>query len=225
MSNSFGLSHIWVQGDWVTRGTMLVLLFMSVLSWTVIIVKACSLWVHRQYACKTDAFWQSSQVNQGLAQLGRRSPFYLLVESGVKATEPDVASQTHLTQAIALPDWVERCLRNTMDKSVHHLQSYMVVLASIGATAPFIGLFGTVWGIYHALLKIGMTGQATMDQIAGPVGETLIMTALGLVVAIPAVLGYNALLRGNKLIIAQLNHFANDLHIYLTSVINQRAKS
>jgi biopolymer transport protein ExbB len=111
-------------------------------------------------------------------------------------------------------EWLTRSLRNSIDESTARLQSGLAVLASVGSTAPFVGLFGTVWGIYHALLAISVAGQATIDKVAGPIGEALIMTALGLAVAIPAVLGYNALVRGNKGVLGKLNRFAHDLHAY-----------
>ena len=114
-------------------------------------------------------------------------------------------------------DWVTRCLRNSVDDSTARMQAGLAILASAGSTAPFVGLFGTVWGIYHALMSIGLAGQATIDKVAGPIGEALIMTALGLAVAIPAVLGYNALVRANKGVIARLNRFAHDLHAYFVT--------
>jgi len=117
-----------------------------------------------------------------------------------------------LAQQLDVSDWVTRCLQRAIDEATAHLQSGLAVLASVGSTAPFVGLFGTVWGIYHALVQIGAAGQASIDQVAGPIGEALIMTALGLAVAIPAVLGYNALVRGNKQVIGRLNRFAHDLH-------------
>ena len=110
-----------------------------------------------------------------------------------------------------------RHLQNVIDEKVASLQSGMAVLASVGSTAPFVGLFGTVWGIYHALMQIGMAGQATIDKVAGPIGEALIMTALGLAVAIPAVLGYNALVRGNKYVVGRMHRFAHDLHALLVT--------
>ena len=127
-------------------------------------------------------------------------------------------------------DWVTRTLRNTLDEFTARLQSGLAILASVGSTAPFVGLFGTVWGIYHALLAIGDAGQASIDKVAGPIGESLIMTALGLAVAIPAVLGYNALVRGNKGVLHKLNRFAHDLHAYfvtgarVTTTVGSNAK-
>jgi biopolymer transport protein ExbB len=112
---------------------------------------------------------------------------------------------------------VTRCLRNGIDEFTARLQSGLAILASVGSTAPFIGLFGTVWGIYHALVAIGTSGQASIDKVAGPIGEALIMTAFGLAVAIPAVLGYNALVRGNKGMLNGLNSFAHDLHAYFVT--------
>ncbi|MEN9986107.1 MAG: hypothetical protein RI925_1609, partial [Pseudomonadota bacterium] len=114
-----------------------------------------------------------------------------------------------------LSDWLMSCLRQSLDDSASRLQGGLSILASVGSTAPFIGLFGTVWGIYHALISISASGQASIDKVAGPVGESLVMTAMGLAVAIPAVLGYNALVRGNKGVMGKLKHFAHDLHAYL----------
>jgi biopolymer transport protein ExbB len=118
---------------------------------------------------------------------------------------------------MGVSDWLTRSLRNSIDESTARLQSGLAVLASVGSTAPFVGLFGTVWGIYHALITISSAGQASIDKVAGPIGEALIMTALGLAVAIPAVLGYNALVRGNKSVLMKLNRFAHDLHAYFVT--------
>jgi len=134
------------------------------------------------------------------------------------------ASQPELRQELDKSDWVTRSLQNTIDDATADLQSGMAILASVGSTSPFVGLFGTVWGIYHALMQIGMAGQATIDKVAGPIGEALIMTALGLAVAIPAVLGYNALVRGNKSVITRMNRFAHDLHALLMTGSRVKAK-
>ena len=116
-----------------------------------------------------------------------------------------------------MSDWVTRCLRNGINEFTARMQSGLAILASVGSTAPFVGLFGTVWGIYHALIVIGTTGQASIDKVAGPIGEALIMTAFGLAVAIPAVLGYNAIVRGNKGVLGALNSFAHDLHAFFVT--------
>ncbi len=140
--------------------------------------------------------------------------FHTLAQAGREAPEHHQAAQKQLHDRLDVSDWITRSLRNTIDDHASRLQNGLAILASIGSTAPFVGLFGTVWGIYHALVSIGMNGSASIETVAGPIGETLIMTGLGLAVAIPAVLGYNALLRGNKFIMARLNRFAHDLHAY-----------
>ena len=155
----------------------------------------------------------------GVTQLGTQAgnPFVQLAIAGREATAHHRHTQTQLHDTLDISDWISRTLRNSIDDSTARFQSGLAVLASVGSTAPFVGLFGTVWGIYHALMGIGVSGQATLDQVAGPIGESLIMTALGLAVAIPAVLGYNALVRGNKSILTKLNRFAHDLHSYFVT--------
>jgi biopolymer transport protein ExbB len=171
----------------------------------------------------TESFWHAKDVAAGLHALGGEgdNPFLALALEGQKAAahlQPDAANkQPELHESFDFSDWVTRSLRNSVDDSTAHMQSGLAILASAGSTAPFVGLFGTVWGIYHALMAIGMAGQATIDKVAGPIGEALIMTALGLAVAIPAVLGYNALVRANKKVIAKLNRFAHDLHAYFVT--------
>jgi biopolymer transport protein ExbB len=145
------------------------------------------------------------------------NPYGDLAHSAKEAMQhhsQQAGARSELNQTINASDWLTRCLKISIDKSVGGLQQGLTFLASTGATAPFIGLFGTVWGIYHALVGIGTSGTATIDQVAGPIGEALIMTALGLAVAIPAVLGYNAISRINKVLIAELNRFGNDLYAY-----------
>ena len=216
MPPSFGLSNIWTQGDAVTRLILLALLSMSVISWVVIVLKAQGVWRHKQSALGSEQFWHTASLAEGLSVLSQRpgNLFHTLARVGQEATEHHQAAQKQLHDRLDISDWVTRSLRNCIDDNTSRLQNGLAILASIGSTAPFVGLFGTVWGIYHALVSIGATGNASIDAVAGPVGETLIMTALGLAVAIPAVLGYNALVRGNKFIIARMNRFAHDLHAY-----------
>jgi biopolymer transport protein ExbB len=216
MPTSSGLSHIWTQGDGVTRLILLALVAMSVLSWIVIVLKALDVWRHKQCALGSEQFWHTTSLAEGLAVLSQRpgNLFHTLAQVGQEATEHHQAAQKQLHDRLDLSEWVTRSLRNTIDDHTSHLQNSLAVLASIGSTAPFVGLFGTVWGIYHALVSIGVNGNASIDAVAGPIGETLVMTALGLAVAIPAVLGYNALVRGNKFIIARMSRFAHDLHAY-----------
>ena len=219
MNTQFGLANIWSQGDIVTKSVAVLLLLMSLASWMVIIIKTLDLIKYKKIARAAEAFWHSEDFDTGLARLGAdpANPFRQLALEGREATLHHRDTKAQLHSALDMSDWVTRTLRNALDEFTSKLQSGLAVLASVGSTAPFIGLFGTVWGIYHALLSIGMAGQATIDKVAGPVGESLIMTALGLAVAIPAVLGYNALVRGNKGVLHKLNRFAHDLHAYFVT--------
>ena len=219
MPSSFGFSNIWLQGDWVTRSILLLLLGMSVASWVVIVIKALDTWRHKENALNSEQFWHCTSLAEGLSVLSQRpnNLFHHLALTGQEATEHHQAAQKQLHDRLDISDWLTRSLRNGIDDHTSHLQNWLSILASIGSTAPFVGLFGTVWGIYHALVNIGTTGNVGIDAVAGPIGETLIMTALGLAVAIPAVLGYNALVRGNKFIIARMNRFAHDLHAYFVT--------
>ena len=219
MNNEFGLLHVWAQGDWVTRGVFGALLLMSLASWVVIVLKAIGLMRTKGQAARVEGFWHSSDIAEGLAKLGagEANPFRELAIEGREAAAHHRATQAQLHDSLDVSDWISRALRNSIDSTTGKLQAGLAILASVGSTAPFVGLFGTVWGIYHALMKIGAAGQASIDQVAGPIGEALIMTALGLAVAIPAVLGYNALVRGNKHILGRLRRFAHDLHAYFVT--------
>ena len=219
MNSQFGLANVWAQGDIVTKSVAVLLLLMSLASWMVIIIKTLDLIKYKKIARTSEAFWHSEDFDSGLARLGAdpANPFRQLALEGLEATLHHRDTKAQLHNALDMSDWVTRTLRNALDEFKSKLQSGLAILASVGSTAPFIGLFGTVWGIYHALLSIGMAGQATIDKVAGPIGESLIMTALGLAVAIPAVLGYNALVRGNKGVLQKLNRFAHDLHAYFVT--------
>lgn len=215
---SFNLAHIWAQGDLVTHGVALLLLAMSLASWTVILVKGLALLRQRRMAASALSFWHATSLSAGEATLqpaGPDNPYLQLVQRGTDATAHHAEHREELHGVLELNDWLASSLRQTMEKSNQRQQSGLSILASVGSASPFIGLFGTVWGIYHALASIGASGQASLDKVAGPVGESLVMTALGLAVAIPAVLGYNALVRGQKALATPLKHFAHDLHAYL----------
>ena len=221
---NYGIAHVWAQGDFVTRGIALALVIMSVLSWTVIVVKAWNVVRLKRLTKNAErAFWHSDDFADGIKKLGSHSsspadnPYLALALSGQEAADHHHQTQPHLHDRMDVSDWITRCLKDTMDEGVGRMQSGLAILASIGSTSPFVGLFGTVWGIYHALLTIGATGQTSIDQVAGPVGESLIMTAFGLFVAIPAVLGYNALTRSNKSIVTKLNRFAHGLHAFFVT--------
>ena len=219
MDSQFGIAHVWAQGDFVTKAVAVILIAMSLASWIVIIIKALDVMRFKKYARHAQDFWHSADFAAGLDKLGKQTdnPFRQLALEGREATAHHRKTADHLHDSLDISDWVTRCLRNGIDEFTARAQSGLAVLASVGSTAPFIGLFGTVWGIYHALVAIGTSGQSTIDKVAGPIGEALIMTALGLAVAIPAVLGYNALVRGNKSILNGLNSFAHDLHAYFVT--------
>ncbi len=221
---SFGLAHLWAQGDGIIRGIAILLLLMSVVSWVIILVKALELRQQRARARRVEAFWHASDFAEGLDRLGREpdNPFRLLASHGRDAAahvqgQDGTPRAPQLHDQLDLSEWVQRALRHAVDDIVARLQSGLWVLASVGSTAPFVGLFGTVWSIYHALVSIGASGSAGLDQVAGPIGEALIMTALGLAVAIPAVLGYNALVRGHKALVHRINRFAHELHAYFVT--------
>lgn len=216
MDSQFGLLHVWSQGDVVTRATFAALIAMSVLSWIVILIKALDVMRAKRQAARVEGFWHSSDMAEGLSKLGANggNPFRDLALEGREAAAHHRATQAQLHDTLDVSDWISRALHSSIDNTSARLQAGLAILASVGSTAPFVGLFGTVWGIYHALMRISSAGQASIDQVAGPIGEALIMTALGLAVAIPAVLGYNALVRGNKTILARLGRFAHDLHAY-----------
>ncbi|MEO7940820.1 MAG: MotA/TolQ/ExbB proton channel family protein [Burkholderiaceae bacterium] len=219
MDSNYGLINLWQQGDVITRSVVVLLFIMSLSTWTVMAVKAISVFRVKRMASHAEQFWHSTDLAQGLDNLGptRDNPFRLLAEEGRDAIAHHSNTRVQLHDTLDISDWVTRCLHNAVDDTQARLQSGLAVLASVGSTAPFVGLFGTVWGIYHALMGISASGQASIDQVSGPIGEALIMTALGLAVAIPAVLGYNALVRGNKMVASKLNRFAHDLHAYFVT--------
>jgi biopolymer transport protein ExbB len=216
--NEYGLAHVWAQGDIVTRLTAILMLLMSLTSWSIMVAK---LWQQRQMrklAAEAKRFWHCRSIDEGLDVLtptASLNPWRSLVLQGRDAALHHARSRHELQGTINLSDWLTSCLRATLEDIANHRQRGLPVLASIGSTAPFIGLFGTVWGIYHALIAISAAGAASIDKVAGPVGESLIMTALGLFVAIPAVLAYNAFVRSNRVAMSQLNRFAQDLHACL----------
>ena len=215
-SNPYGFAALWAQGDVITRGIASLLLVMSVLSWYIIVTRSWRLLQNRRRVQGALAFWHARTIGEGMQCLdgGRDNPFRLLAEEGAAAVEHHRSNQADLHGQLSLSDWLISCLKGAIEEATESMQRGLSILASVGSTAPFVGLFGTVWGIYHALVNIGVSGQAGIDKIAGPVGEALIMTACGLAVAIPAVLAYNALIRGNRAVVGKLNRFAHDLHAY-----------
>lgn len=218
---TYGVAHVWAQGDFVTRAIAIALLTMSLLSWTVMVVKGWNAMRLRRLTRHAERdFWHSDDLASGIEKLSESSkaahdnPFLALALSGQEAADHHKRTRPHLHDQLDVSEWISRCLKDTVDNRVAQLQSGLGVLASIGSTAPFVGLLGTVWGIHRALLAIGASGATSIDQIAGPIGEALVMTAFGLVVAIPAVLGYNALTRSNKAVVGGLRRFTHGLHAY-----------
>lgn len=219
MNEKLGIIHMWIEGGPVIQFTALVLLLMSIISWVVLIYKVLMVNRLKKQSQVAKKFWQSASFKDGVKGLDEQSQssikiFKNLVDVGQSTIVNHRDMEKQFDQNYGLGDLISERLQNSIDEAEEKLDSGLAVLASIGSTAPFVGLFGTVWGIYHALLSIGEMGQVSIDKVAGPVGEALIMTAFGLGVAIPAVLGYNALVRGNKRILRRLNRFAQDLHSY-----------
>ena len=212
--NHFSLERYWSQGDPVSHAVAWLLLLMSLASWVLILSKTWSAWRIRRSARGIDAFWAAPGIADGLALLKLADPervYAPLAEQGAAHLAPAAAS---LGADMAPGERLTRVLRTAVQRSTQRLESGLTMLASIGATAPFVGLLGTVWGIYHALAAVSAAGIVQIDKVAGPVGEALIMTGFGLVVAIPAVLAYNGLNRVNRLTLAELDAFAYDLHAF-----------
>lgn len=195
------------------------LLIMSVASWYFIVVKSWRYWRLSRAVKRYQAdFWAAPNVSQALQMRAKVSPAYEMAHAAINAaTHHQTHAASNLADACSYEEFVARSMRRSLNNTATSLESGLSVLASVGSVAPFIGLFGTVWGIYHALAAISASGQATLDKVAGPVGEALIMTAIGLAVAIPAVLAYNAFVKANRGIIGQLDSFGQDLHVLLTT--------
>jgi biopolymer transport protein ExbB len=219
MNQTLGFAHYWSQGDAVTHAVAYVLLLMSILSWYYIFSKSWSSWRIRRSAGALDHFWKAPTLTDAVAVLRNadgENVYAPLAAQGAEAANVS-AQPGSLNAAIDPGELITRTLRREINRVSARLESGLTLLASVGSTAPFVGLFGTVWGIYHALVAVSAAGTVQIDKVAGPVGEALIMTALGLVVAIPAVLAYNAFTRVNRVTLAELDAFAHDLHAYLTT--------
>jgi biopolymer transport protein ExbB len=214
VENPFGIQAVWA-GGFVPRATLVILSLMSMGSWYIIITKLLDQMKIMKQSKETSAkFWKANSIAAGSASLKEGSPFRFIAESGTKATQHHDGA---LLEQIDLSTWVTMSIQRAVEKVQSRLQDGLSFLATVGSTAPFIGLFGTVWGIYGALTNIGMTGNASIDKVAGPVGEALIMTAFGLFVAVPAVLGYNWLVRRNKSAMEDVRSFSADVHSVLIS--------
>ena len=214
IDNPYGLEALWKGSDAVAKTVLVLLLIMSMGSWYIIVVKFIEQTkIGRQAKLAEKGFWNAGSVRSGADALEAASPFRFIAEAGIDATK----KHDGLHGAIDLNTWITTSIQRAMERVQSRLQDGLAFLATVGSTAPFVGLFGTVWGIYHALTAIGVAGQASIDKVAGPVGEALIMTAIGLAVAVPAVLGYNWLVRRNKAAMDDVRAFGNDLHSVLLS--------
>jgi biopolymer transport protein ExbB len=222
VDNPYGLEALWKGGDIVAKVTLAILAIMSMGSWYIIITK-----VYEQFRMRLQAraaeksFWNAPTVRQGAEKLTEGSPYRFIAESGLEAS----TKHTGLLGNVDLNTWISMSIQRAIDNVQSRTQDGLAFLATVGSTAPFVGLFGTVWGIYHALTAIGIAGQASIDKVAGPVGEALIMTAFGLAVAVPAVLGYNWLVRRNKAAMDMVRGFAADLHAVLLSAPKTPARA
>ena len=219
-SKSYGVASFLAQTDVVGISVLFILLVMSVASWYLIVLKTVrGRQLRNQVRDFLEGFWSAPSIDVVALQLSQRTqqnPFARVAAQGIEASRHYRKSATAgLADAGGQAEFLTRAIRRAITRETAAIESGLTVLASVGSTAPFVGLFGTVWGIYHALIGIGMSGSATLDAVAGPVGEALIMTATGLAVAIPAVLAYNAFTRGNRVVLAELDGFAHDLHAFL----------
>ncbi|MES1990991.1 MAG: MotA/TolQ/ExbB proton channel family protein [Pseudomonadota bacterium] len=210
-ANPYGLGALWAQGDNVAKGTLMILGFMSMGTWYFLITKLIEQRRQfRQFNRVIKLFVPTETLRDGIAALPRNNTYRGIAEGGEEAV---VQFSKGLSSEVTLSDWTMAALHRAVDTLTSKLQGGLAFLATVGSTAPFVGLFGTVWGIYHALVAIGVSGQASIDKVAGPVGESLIMTAIGLAVAVPAVLGYNLLTRRNKAITGCARRFATEVHL------------
>ena len=213
--SAFSIARYWEQGDAISHAVAYLLLAMSLVSWFFILSKAFSLWRVRRAAPALDAFWAAPTLKDGIALLTLADAEEVYAPLPTYGLAQLAGAQT-LAGEMSRDEQVVRVLRQQITRATHRIESGLTVLASVGATAPFVGLLGTVWGIYHALANVSAAGIVQIDKVAGPVGEALIMTGFGLVVAIPAVLAYNAFNRLNRVTLAELDGFAHDLHSYFT---------
>jgi biopolymer transport protein ExbB len=211
--NPYGLGALWAGGDLIARSVLILLAIMSLASWYVMLTK---LWdqskLKKSARVVEKQFWTAPSIKDGVDRLKKGDDFRGIAEDGLRAASHH---DGRLTDRIDLHEWITMSLQRAVEQVNSKLHNGLGLLATVGSVAPFVGLFGTVWGILNALVNIGVAGQASIDKVAGPVGEALIMTAIGLAVAVPAVMGYNWLLGRNKVLQDALRNFASDLHAFL----------
>ncbi|KVE38075.1 MotA/TolQ/ExbB proton channel family protein [Burkholderia sp. BDU5] len=213
VENPYGLGALWKNGDFVARFVLLLLVVMSMGSWYIMITKFLEqLRANRRARVADEQLWSAPSLAEGAKRLDEASPFRFIAETAIEAGEHH---DNALLEAVDRNTWIDVSVERAITNVSNRLQDGLAFLGTVGSTAPFVGLFGTVWGIYHALTAIGIAGQASIDKVAGPVGEALIMTAIGLAVAVPAVLGYNFLVRRNKSVMERVRNFGAQLHTVL----------
>lgn len=213
VDNPYGLGALWKNGDFVARFVLILLVIMSMGSWYIMITKFFEQFrANRRAKAADEQLWTAPTLSEGAKQLDESSPFRFIAETAIEAGEHHDEA---LLEAVDRNTWIDVSVERAITNVANRLQDGLAFLATVGSTAPFVGLFGTVWGIYHALTAIGIAGQASIDKVAGPVGEALIMTAIGLAVAVPAVLGYNFLVRRNKSVMERVRGFGAQLHTVL----------
>lgn len=222
MNTPFGIANLWLEGDAITRFVALLLIFCSIVTWVILITRLWDLHNLRKLKPELEQFWRATSFDEGVQSFSDHAtnPYFQIARAATKASahhQNQSSNHRELLQTLNYSEWMSRSVKNSIDGIAAGLQKGLTFLGSTGAISPFVGLFGTVWGIYHALISISSSGSAQIDQVAGPIGEALIMTALGLAVAIPAVLGFNAINRANKLFVADLNRFGNDLLAYFVT--------
>jgi biopolymer transport protein ExbB len=209
VENPYGLEALWRGSDSIARGVLVLLAIMSAGSWYIMVTKLLEQSrMHRHARTMNEKFWAAPTVSAGASALEQNSAYRFIAESGMQASADHVGLKRH----IPVNEWIPMSITSAVDRVHATTQGGLAFLATVGSTSPFVGLFGTVWGIYHALTAIGVSGQASIDKVAGPVGEALIMTAVGLAVAIPAVLGYNWLARRNKAVMDEVREFSDELN-------------
>jgi biopolymer transport protein ExbB len=220
VDNPYGIEALWKGSDMIARAVLVILAIMSAGSWYILITKLLEQTKMNRHARTVDKqFWAAPTVSAAANQLEKNSAYRFIAEAGVAATNDHGGLKGHIPMA----DWIPMSITAAVDRVHAATQSGLAFLATVGSTSPFVGLFGTGWGIYHALTAIGISGQASIDKVAGPVGEALIMTAIGLAVAIPAVLAYNWLARRNKAVMDEVREFADELNAVIVGSAGKAA--
>ncbi|ETP61426.1 biopolymer transporter ExbB [Burkholderia dolosa PC543] len=223
VTNPYGLGALWKNGDFVARFVLLLLVVMSMGSWYIMVTKFVEQYrANRRARHADDNLWAAPSLADGVKQLDEASPFRFIAQTAIEAGEHHDEA---LLEAVDRNTWIDVSIERATTSVSNRLQDGLAFLATVGSTSPFVGLFGTVWGIYHALTAIGIAGQASIDKVAGPVGEALIMTAIGLAVAVPAVLGYNFLVRRNKSVMERVRAFGAQLHTVLLASGKRTARA